>query len=253
MNKTENMTLRLLKQDMKYQTQRKWYYFLLVIPLILLKFRELAKINVPEGTTDGYGFGDYLAYLFQGPLEYIKDIHPFELNPDFMLLHIIPAYMIAYYPIRDLQSRGKQIFIRIGRIQYWWYAKCLWTFLNISIYYLVIWITAAVCAGNLKIDTNTIVYLILLPYLTSIMLSGLQITIALITAPVYGFMCTVFQLLAATYSFSKYLPGNYLMVNRMILAREGGVTFGMSALLCILVILLSFAVGCMYIRKKDIL
>lgn len=248
------LVLKLLKQDLKYQICKKWYYFVFVILLVIyMCIQADGSMKLEEETGIDLGFGRYLSYVFQGTIEYIRDIHPFEVRPDFMLIHIIWAYMIAWYPVRDLQTRGYQIFIRTEKVRYWWYEKCIWTAITMILYYLIIFLTILVYGRNIRIESGDILYLMFLPCITSFMLALLKILISLILAPVYGFMTIVFLMLLSTFFFSKFLPGNFLMVNRMIIVREGGVTFGMSVSICMVVIAVCFAMGSFYIKKKDIL
>lgn len=253
---------KMVVQDLKYRTVKKSYYFLVMLPLIVFKYLEMRNVReLTEGTE--IGFADCLAYLFYGCLEYIKDVQPFDMRPDFMLLHIIPAYIFAYYPIRDLQKRGEQIFYRIHHPQNWWDAKCIWLFINITLYYLFLFVVVFVYCGNLSFTPdivcdlgvsrwNAMKYLVILPYLSSCMLYMLQMTVSLFTEPMYGFMLLIFMLLLSIFFYSPYLPGNYLMVNRMVICREGGILFGPSAGVCIIIMLLCYGMGKYHMKKREI-
>lgn len=262
---------KLLNHDLREQVIKHWYYFLIILPLIIylcIDFQSLLKVDDLGESPD---FMDMVIYLFYGVKEYIPDQNPFQVKIEFMLIHIIPAYIIAYYPVKDLSVSGRQIFIRVRNNNIWWYSKCIWLILVICLYYLTIFACSAIIAGNVNMvpqakvllhigeiqglgsGTEYFCYLIILPVLTTIAVSFVQMFLSVITAPVYGFLLVVLNLLLSSYFYSHWLPGNFLMFNRSLLARDQGIGLEQALVIDAIFIVISVIAGGICMKKKDIL
>lgn len=263
--------LRLFLSDIREQILKRWYYFVLLIPLLVYQWMSLCSMSRISGLSGRPGFMDLIIYLFYGEQEYIPNVSPFKVRVEFLVMQVLLAYMTAYYPVRDLSVRGRQIFIRVGGNVIWWYSKCLWLMLTVGLFYFVIWITAAILTGGLSLqpDSNLllvygeinrlgqpaeyVLYCLLLPLAANLAVLFVQMLLSLLTAPVYGFFIVVFQLLLSFYFYSPLLPGNYQMFNRLEPARENGIMALPSLFLCGAVILICIVTGAVYMKKRDIL
>lgn len=260
---------QLLKHDMREQIVKRWYYFLLILPLILylcIDFR-----NLLEGTGETPNFMDMLIWIFYGVREYIPNENPFEIKIEFMLIHIVPACIIAYYPVKDLSVSGRQIFIRVRNNTIWWFSKCVWLVLTVVLYYLAVYACIAAAAGNTTLcpQKNALLWaraaenlgsaeqyfavLVLLPVATTLAVSFGQMLLSVITAPAYGFFAVVLNLLLSSYFYSHWIPGNFLMFNRSFLAREGGVGLMQPLAVDAVLVLVCVTAGAVYMKKKDLL
>lgn len=261
---------QLLKHDICRQLMRHWYYFLVVCPVVLyfgLSLNGWIEMVDVQGKA---GCLELIIYMFYGEQEYIPQISDFKVNIPFLLVHTLLAYMTAYYPVHDLSVRGRQIFIRIKNNTSWWYAKCIWLSSTVIIYYLVIFFTAAIFSGEVSKAVNEnililfgeiqkgntqqdyLLYALILPIMASLAISFLQMTISILTAPVYGFFFVTFQLIISFYFYSPLLFSNYQMFNRCVLSRENGITAEFAVPVCIAVIMVCVVVGAVYMKKRDI-
>lgn len=262
---------QLLKHDMYRQLLRHWYYFLIVIPFVWYFFDNLNSLIAMGGSEETAGFLELIIYFFYGEIEYIPQLSEFKVNIPFLLVHVMLAYIIAYYPVQDLSLRGRQVFIRLKGNTAWWYSKCLWLTTTVITYYVVIFLVVAIMTGGIRFSVrediflmlgeiqpgNTtrayLTYCMLLPMAASLAISFLQMVISVMTAPVYGFCVVVLQLLLSFYFYAPWLPANYQMFNRLSLAREGGILAVPSFALCGGMVIVCVIVGAVYMKKRDIL
>ncbi|MCI9370396.1 MAG: hypothetical protein HFH65_08785 [Lachnospiraceae bacterium] len=260
---------QLLKHDLREQMIKRWYYFLLILPLIFYLCIDFG--NIIEGIGKNPNFMDMLIWIFYGVKEYIPSENPFEIKIEFMLIYIVPACIIAYYPIKDLSVSGRQIFIRIRNNTIWWFSKCVWLILTIVLYYLMVYACIAAVAGDVmllphkevliymgvaeevKSAGEYLIFLVLLPIVTTVAVSFVQMFLSVITAPAYGFFAVVLNLLLSSYFYSHWIPGNFLMFNRNILAREGGIGFEQSLAVNVVLVIVCMIAGAIYMKKKDLL
>ncbi len=230
--------------------------------------RELKYLGIPETKDD---CGTYLCYLFLGSHEFIKDVYPYEVPLVLFLLLALFAYQIAYDPIRDLQKRGQQIFIRCYSQGIWWFEKCIWLLLNVLIFFLMIYVFAIILTGNMKsvpdlqvVDAlfgiqktaeagEWLLYLYVLPVVTVFAMSCLQVVVSMMTVPAGGFFTVLFLYLFSFYQLRIYLPGNYLMMRRTILLHEKGIEFSEAFPIAAGIALISILAGTFYIKRKDLI
>ena len=263
--------IRLFLSDVREQILKHWYYFVLLVPLIVYQWVSLRDLSIFSGLSGQIGFMDLIIYLFYGEKEYIPQVSHFQVKIEFLTMQVLLAYVTAYYPVRDLSVRGRQIFIRVGGNVTWWYSKCLWLILTVVLYYLGIWLTAAILTGGWKMlpDINLLsvygeiyqlgktadymIYCLMLPVIASLSVLMIQMLLSILTAPVYGFLVVVLQQLVSFYFYSPLLPGNYQMFNRLELARESGITALPSFLFCGVLIIVCMVIGAVYMKKRDIL
>lgn len=260
---------QLFKHDMREQIIKHWYYFLLVLPLIFYLCVDFKSLL--EGMGKVPDFMDMLIWIFYGVKEYIPNENPFEIKIEFMLIHIVLACMIAYYPIKDLSVSGRQIFIRVRNNTIWWFSKCVWLVITVVLYYLAVYACIAAAAGNMILypqkevllwtgvlenfgsTAEYLEVLVLLPMATTLAVSFVQMLLSVITAPAYGFFAIVLNLLLSSYFYCHWIPGNFLMFNRSFLAREEGIGLAWPLVVDAVLVFVCVIAGAVYIKKKDLL
>lgn len=229
--------------------------------------------SIPSGT-----FMDYLFYIFAGIKEYTPSMTDEFLIPvKWLLLFLFILYSTLYYPYRDLSSLGLNILVRTkGRIA-WWVSKCIWNICYVLVTYVLIFFTVIVFCFVMQepislditpmfvndlldaaspYDTFSIqlgYIILLLPMLILIGLNLLQMTLVLFIKPLYSFGMIAVILLSSAYLFTPYLPGNYAMPIRSNYVVENGVSFSGGLIIFLILVSVSFIVGCLYFRRYDIL
>jgi len=140
--------------------------------------------------------------------EFVPGDQNFVPNLVWLLLHLYLACLIGSYPQRDLLEIGVQLWPRCGSRCAWWISKCIWTAVSCLLFYLLIlgvpWLflffgmtpdllpqreiqqyfSSAAVAGIPF--GRMLVHTLLLPLLASISLSLFQITLAMLTRPLFG-------------------------------------------------------------------
>lgn len=229
--------------------------------------------SIPSGTLI-----DYLFYIFAGMKEYTPSMtDSFTFPVKWLLLYLFIFYSTLYYPYRDLSSLGLNILVRTkGRIA-WWISKSLWNICYVLAMYVVIFLTVFVfClvmqepisfditnmfvhdllgAGS-PFDTfsaNLIPIILVFPLLISVGLNLLQMTFVLFVKPLYSFGVMAVILLSSAYLLSPYLPGNYAMPIRSEYVVENGVSASGGIIMFLILVSVSFTIGCLYFRRYDIL
>jgi len=270
-------TWGLYRSDFKQGILRRWYYFVIVIPLILylLIIYERNTVSVDEiNATLQYSRTtmDYILHILKGTLEYRNG--EFEIPVLFLTFNLIPALIVSYYPVNDFLDRGKVLFTRARTRASWWYSKCLWNITSVFIFYLVIYIVillfsfangkaALLPSESISLEEYGVVnsytifqyvaYEIILPIVTTMSLTLLQMTIAIIFSPVYGMVMQILVLFLSSFYLSIFLPGNYLMVIRNHLYRPDGIQFKTAIVICIVISFLSIVIGRIALERKDII
>ena len=265
----------LLLSDIKQGIiSRIWWYMAampIVIYLILMFSNELNGMMSDSVTR--ITVTDIFTYVYEG-------VKIFERKEDmtfpvmFVSYIMVPFIITSYYPFNDFEERGKVIFTRTRKRSLWWYSKCLWNVVSIVTYQLIMLITAigycvmggkvsfepsekaAVHLGIVTMDcklSDIFIYVFIIPTLTIIALSFLQMTISVIMSPVYGMMVQVVMLVLSIFVYSPLLPHNFLMLRRSAMVIDNGYKLPVVITVCVIISVISVIVGRNVIEKKDIL
>lgn len=219
--------------------------------------------------------GDYIMHYLSGISEYIPDENtPFPLPFLWMFQMLGCCYFGLHYPLEDLHSTGKYRLLLCGNRSIWWISKCIWTCLNVLLYYATAYISSLLVGmlngaesscfiteytifllrltGNIKkAPYDATVQFIIIPFVLCT-LCIVQMLLSLIIKPLYSFVCVAAYLLAAAYFKSPFLIGNFAMMARTDLIEENGfhVSTVIGITLCVLII--SIICGNVIFKKKDI-
>ncbi len=231
---------------------------------------------------------DILFFAFAGSPKFVpgKDM-PFVFPLFWATIFLLPLYLSSYYPFYDLIGYGKTILIQSGSRYKWWLSKTIWCILRIAAYFLTIYLVALVfClvmgipvkysvtenAHSMVINScyKADVYapgeyallgfngqmgilFLLAPVVVLSVLSIIQMTISLLSTPVYGFLLSAVILVSSTYYLHPLFIGNYLMVLRSDRLFSGGVNDVSGSAISLILIVLVTAVNLMIFKKYDIL
>lgn len=233
--------INLVKFDF-YNGVLKAYKKYIVIFFLFLIFSIEAFIiagNIPDINVSEIVFTDIVFYCFGGMKEYIaSDNNPFIFPVIWTLIQLLLFYNTLYYPFKDLNSIGQQILVRNKSRNMWWVSKSIWNFLSVFIFYLTSYLSIMFfCLINripitldvniefirssfeiiedISVEKNELTTLLLtiylLPFLISVSLNSLQMTISLYVKPFASFCISSIIIIICAYCMHPLLIGNYSM------------------------------------------
>jgi len=223
---------------------------------------------------------DLFIYFFKGMKEYIPSSdNPFEIPIDFLLLNIFLAIIIGNYPLKDISGYGRSVLVRSDTRLSWWFSKCIWNVLSVITFYATIYIgiivmyvahgglrngikfmlnadlTKVIFGGDLgNVNSNIVmISIIVLPIITSIALSMLQMTLAFYINPIVSYVIIIAIYIFSAFHMKWFMMGNYLMMYRNEFINIRGVHLGISLIVDAGVIAISTVAGYLYFRSYDVL
>lgn len=267
--------------DLFYGVAAKWVKF---VPLFFISlffcipfynsFRFLATVTEFDVNPT---MMDYIIRIFNGIEPYIPEpSKPFEVPFLWAIPNFYVAFMVANYPTNDLFGFGKHMVLQSKSRVKWYLGKCLWTACTVLGCYLMVYLPpvilsaftgtlslrvtdAEVMAGSLMADYAAAdpallaFHVLLLPFLTSLALSFIQLFLEFLWKPIFGITAVICILIASAYYTTPFLPSNFSILLRSAYALEGGMSFGLG-LTVSLALILSFAgIGAFYFNRYDIL
>lgn len=220
---------------------------------------------------------DYICYMIGGPKHIPQGMLDLYVMPVLWLaLQVMIAYVTGYYAVTDLHTYGQQVLIRSASRCKWWLCKCIWNMVTVLVMYAIIYsssVAAAFCSGAVFMNRltpeialsvcnmdmaggsnlETAFILLVMPVLTSLSLSMAQMTVALVTSPVIGFIASQSIVFASTIYEYKFLIPNYGMLSHNKITCMSGIEYQDGIVICIVVFVISLAAGMMYFRNCNIL
>ena len=240
MNKKKGVLFKYIKHDIKNGIGSQWkkyvaagviFSFLcgVVYRAVWASGQHPGSIPLPAPT-----MGDYLFQLLQGSSRpYSQD---FDVNVLWLLVNLFLGYIVSFYPFKDLHGYGQLMLIRSQKRNSWWFGKCVWNVGCVTLYYAVLWLVAGVFAlltGSLSLvptaeiqaavtrgsvegltPVSLVFHALLAPWLASLAISMLQMTVSLFTQPIIGVLTVCAVLVVSIFTDSFLAPGNYLMMMR---------------------------------------
>lgn len=219
------------------------------------------------------GYLGYLTGLFQGMPEYVKsDTSIFELPVCWLIYYAYLFFLIGFYPISDLYGSGMKTLLLSGDRKKWIVSKYIWIACTVTMYFFVLMLVLLINSlwyGNLdtsaeamlavygiditSLETVQILAIwVVLPVMISIAMAFLQFTITICLNALAGYTISVVILVASAYWMHPLLFGNYLMIIRSDVVREGGMNLVTGIVICIVVDILSILLGYSCFKRKDI-
>ncbi len=222
-------------------------------------------------------FSDFILFMFRGMN--VFDGNAVELQdklPQWFLVNIYLSIIIGYFPLKDLSESGIQVLIRTKSRVSWWLSKCLWVTYNVLIYYTISIIVITVFSlfhGGLSLEPSKDLNLILsnldiskfnfkgilivgiiLPVITSITFSLIQLLISLFTNSIISNMFIITVLTLAPFYCNSFFIGNYLMILRSNLnIGDSGVSIVYGIVICVVLSIATIFIGANKIKRYDIL
>ena len=268
--------MNLIKQ-LKYDLQNglwRWQY-LLAIPIFLF---SCLLCTTECGTY--CSLTDYFIFSFWGNLPISNVSINQELHIPTMWLLIINGGLCINlgYMISDLSSTGSQRIIRCRKRGFWFFSKCVWNVTSCFLYFVLALLTVTLFSVLLfgyisfapsiqLIDRlsegityqssilleDALLIGIILPLITLITYTILEMALCLFVKPIISFMIgVIIQVVALCYQ-SPLIIGNGAMVIRNSILVSNGVSSSELLLSMTCTILLSFGIGYHRFSRMDIL
>ena len=261
------------------------YLKYMVVLIISFAFTQNYYVKIENYIANGKVVGevtffDILIWFFKGMKEYIPTSNkPFEIPVDFLLLNIILAIIIGNYPMKDINGYGRSILVRSDTRLSWWLSKCIWNVLSVITFYTVIYvgiIGTYVAHGGLEngikllfnadlmkavfqVDLDNVnsyvlmITTIVLPIITSIAISMLQMTIAFYLNSIVSYVIIIAMYIFSAFYMKWFMMGNYIMMYRNESINQKGMNLSISLIVDAGVVLISIVSGYLYFRRYDVL
>jgi len=271
----------LLKYDIGWGILDKWKKYLVMLILsfiITLIFIKNCQIHYLNKSIDSMpGFLDYLMNLFHGMKKFTPDgKSQFNIPVEWMAFHLLIAFSIGNYIMDDLEKCGINIIIRVRSRNKWIISKIIWNVLAVLSFYIVVYIGIVILAliktGKLQLTLNQSVCsslfqlnnfdvgqakclfaIILLPIISSLAISQMQMFLSLIIKPVISFLIVASILILSAYSMTPYFIANYSMVQRSEIFMKDGIGILTAILVNIIIFSISIVGSIIYFNKKNII
>ena len=270
---------KLIKYDLKHGWNNTYYKFgifaVIIIIINIIGVNSIKMIVEDYGTTAD--ILDYICFVVGGP-KYIPEgmVNRYIIPVLWLLIQVGISYTIGYYAVADLHTYGQQILLRSPSRARWWISKVVWNFVTVCGLYIILYgitllsgalagcewkwkLTPQIATNLCNIDAvlgsryEHMIILLIMPVITSIALSMVQMAIALLSSPMIGFIVAQSVVILSTIYAKKWLISNYAMLSHNKLTCPSEIIFKEGIIINVLVCVVSISVGVCYFRKCDII
>lgn len=268
------------KSEFLYGLVFKWYkyipLFFMSLAFCVMFYNDVQFLNTAAGANAIPSTMDYFLNLFNGiPIYIPSEGKPFEVPVIWFVLNLYIAFAAANYPTSDLNGVGKYMILQSKSRTKWYLGKCCWVVFSVLFCYLLIFLAPVIFSlftGKLSFFASSdevicakllanysvagpvylVLSVLLLPVLTSIALSVVQLLIEFLSKPIFSFIVTVCLLIASAYLYTPFLIGNFSIMLRSEYVIENGIKFTTGAIVTLTIIVLAIVLGVLRFKKKDI-
>lgn len=257
--------------DIRQGTRKQYHIYLIAVLLFFFlgmntysEFRFLS----PEMTVT-----DIAVKLFYGADIFSKE-NLFQIPYNYMIITAFLGISIGSYVVNDYKNMGVVHIVKYRDKKVWWYGKCVWNichtillfagiFLGIMLFGCLIgtwsWEVSPQIADSMSYPMivrdglKIFCYIFLLGSGTVIVLNQIQITLQMIFDPIIAYIVYLGNLVFSVLIYSRYLPGNNLMLCRTRIFQEDGMEIMFQAVYLFILWFVAVLLGGSYLKKKDIL
>ena len=258
------------------------YIVVFIISLIFTQnyFAKIENYIANGKIAGGVSIFDLLIYFFKGMKEYIPASNKsFEIPVEFLLLNILLAIIIGNYPMKDINGYGRTVLVRSYTRLSWWFSKCIWNVLSVITFYVAIYIGIIVIYAAhgglsngircmLNADLMSVIFgvdlgnvnnsvlmitIIVLPIISSIAISMLQMTLAFYLNPIVSYVIIIAMYIFSAFYMKWFMMGNFMMMYRNEFINHKGMHLGISLIVDAGVAIISIVAGYLYFRRYDVL
>ena len=261
--------LKMLKYDLRFGLLKQWKVYIIAIFVAYWSMRNYDIIQ--SGTKSVF---DYWCFLFEGQARYyFSNDGIFRIPVYWIILFILPAFIIGDYAVSDLHGFGKGLIIKNGSRFQWAIAKIFWCIISVFLYVSVLMITVIVYSvakgASFDISVNNysdylLVYInvskidvliqfILLPVISIITICIIQLTLTMFCEPIIAYVIIISYDVLSVYFTSSAFIGNYAMVLRNNRVVEDGLNFVIGIFVMSIIIFVSISTYLIRISKKNII
>ena len=259
---------------------KRWQYiimlFITLILVLIMVFRYQTYYKL--GRIDGqFSMIDILLYWFRGTMpinpENIKD---FNITDQYLFMNVYMAFIIGNYIVKDLDGVGIQVLCRTQRT-IWWRSKVIWNVCTVLMFFACIYtLIFIVCLvhpngtvglslnqefikligyniSDLEIGINMFATIIIMPIVSMLEISLLQMLVALTVSPIVGYILVIVQMIFSIFYTGFLLPGNGLMLIRNEMFLSGGVSTISVIAGGFIIWIMAYIIGYIYSDKFDIM
>lgn len=251
--------------------------FILIVLIMCIYFHQMVREYIQLGNIkEQEGFLNYVVYALSGMEEYhVEEGVRFEIPYIWLTINFYIAYLIGNYIDSDMHGVGLQFLIRTKTKKCWLFGKTIYAMSSVIILYTFmygIFFSMSLVMGNgigasREIDIylsgidiqlfNSSKYLgvtiWVLPIVTSIVISLMQMMISILIKPICGYIIVAIYIISSAYWKSYFLIGNYSMLLRNEKLCDKGINSYMALGLTVIIGVATLIVGNFILKRKEIL
>lgn len=268
-----NPFFRLLYNDFIKGVIQRYKYFL--IAFLFFSF-ICFEFGIKTNNFDCSVF-DFLLNFFVGNESFnIQSKEKIDISIIWIIFHSILSLIVGFYVSDDIKKSASSLIVRVRSKKIWWSSKFIWCIISVFVYYVVYLFTIILfCAifGDLSLTTNTqitqkifdidislvkntdlFLVFFIIPIITSMAVSVFQITLGLIIKPVYSFLIIVTVMVCSSFYANPFLIFNFSMICRYdYFSSKSNITLYNGILISFFIMVSSYIIGIIVIKKKDII
>ena len=268
----------LIRRDIKNSmlcNKRKMLCYILLMLLFCIYVSGRCGDALEQGLISGRPTtADLILYLYRGMWEYNPSINPvFEIPIAWLSIQLFLGFMIGSYAYDDFDGFGMQFLIRSEMKTYWYIGKCCYCFFTVFLYYLIGYLTIlffSMIKGQLsfdispdiggilsEVDTSLItehgfvIHLILLPFITSLVISIFQMLFSLYIKPILSYSFVIVYLVLSAYWVKPYFIGNFSMILRFAPFKAEGLDMTKAMITDGILLAAVILFGCFHVKHLD--
>ena len=243
----------------------KWF-----LGIMILAFNAVSACIIAREMAFSENVFDTWFVLFYGVPEYIKtDQSVFRLPILNMLFAFFGVFLVGGYPYEGMYGYGRNALVQLGDRRCWWLSKLIWGWLNMMVYFVCevvfsilsslilnnssLRIEQSVMYSNVGSTMELLVLIMVAPWIALESLAMLQLLISVFMQPVFGYLAVVAILVVSAYESKPWMVGNAMFLARSEELCGATVSEKSSVLCCLIVIIACVTIGCLIIKRKDLL
>lgn len=272
--------LSLLKHDVVEGILYKWKFFLVAILFfVFADFVFVVNVNslfagdMPEVKCS---VTDIIINMFLGNEAFdFESKKGINLSIIWFAFHALLFSFIGYYISDDLKKNATSFILRVKSKRQWWTSKFLWCVITVIVYYFLFFIVALIVAflgGTLSFNASSVIAdvffeiqiydvsvcniifsSLLLPATISVSIATFEASLSLILKPVYSFVIVISYLAISAFYCSAFFVFNFSMLIKNNFNGVNGVLNQYGVLIAVFITVISYFIGLLFIKKKDIL
>ncbi len=241
MKQGKHEVISFIKHDIRSGILSKWKKlvpFILILLCFCIYMVYQCKESIESGLVEGMPTtADMILFIFRGMREYVPELDPvFVIPVTWLLIQMYIAFVIGGYAYEDMGAYGQQFLLRSTKKGYWFFGKCIYCVVNVIGYYAVAYLIIGICSlvfgtlsfqltpdiGNIMSDMDVtvisekqfVMHLIVLPIMTSLNVSFIQMLLSLWIKPTLSFVFVMSYMTISAYWATPAMIGNFSMILR---------------------------------------